>query len=244
MGVLDMGIKKEARKIILTMHHKAHMGHIGSSLSCIDILLDVFFNKMKGGDKFILSKGHAATALYTALFLKGLITQEDLDTFHKDGTSFAAHPPCNGKIPGVIFGTGSLGHGLSLATGIAFADKFMNGNRCSQVYCLLGDGDCQEGQTYEATLFAKQHKLDNLHILVDHNRLQGLGKVHEILDIELFLAMIDARVYHTIKGSGVSFMENKFEWHYLPMTDEQYKQAMEEQDEETVRRHDQDTGDC
>ena len=242
------------------MYKKANAGHIGTSLSCLDILLYLFLRKMKPQDKFVLSKGHAAAGLYAVLAEAGRIDKALLDTFYKDGTSLAAHPPCNGAIKDIPFGTGSLGHGLSLAAGMAFSTRFSK--KKFKVYCVISDGDCNEGSTWEAALFAAQQKLDNLIVIVDKNNLQGFGKTKDVINLDPldkkweafnfdvvsasdgndFLSIERAFnkmklkkskqpkciVAHTTKGSGVSYMENKMEWHYLPMSDGQYKQALKE----------------
>ncbi|MBP7652116.1 transketolase [Candidatus Dependentiae bacterium] len=253
-------IKYDCLKTLLTLYKNANAGHIGTSLSCLDILIYLFFYKMNPEDKFILSKGHAAAALYTVLNKSGKISEEELKTFYKDGTLLAAHPPCNKKLNGVIFGTGSLGHGLSLSTGIALSCCFTKKN--FNVYCVLSDGDCNEGSTWEAALFAAQKKLSNLTVIIDNNGLQGFGKCKDIIDLEPLqnkwkdfnfetvtaengnsfdslnesFKNIDSLksnkpkciIAKTVKGSGISFMENKFEWHYLPMNDVQYETAMKE----------------
>jgi len=254
------GIKKKCLAKILGMYKKANAGHIGASLSCLDILIYLFFHKIKSADKFILSKGHAALGLYVVLGESGRMDKAALDTFYKDGTFLAAHPPCNGVIKDIPFGTGSLGHGLSLAVGIAFSTRFSKAK--FKVYCVLSDGDCNEGSTWEAALFAAQHKLDNLVVIIDKNNLQGFGKTRDVVNLdpmgkkwEAFnfdvataldgndFAAIDKAfnelavkrsrrpkciIANTIKGSGVSYMANKMEWHYLPMSDEQYKKALKE----------------
>lgn len=255
-------VKKECRKTLLGLYKKANAGHIGSSLSCLDILVYLFFFRMKAEDKFILSKGHAAAALYTVLCRKGCLSEEYLNTFYNDGTFLAAHPPCGRGVNGIPFGTGSLGHGLSLATGISLSTRFSK--RTFNVYCILSDGDCNEGSTWEAVLFAAHHKLRNLTAIVDYNRLQGFGKSQDILELEPFeekwrafgfdtivaengndfdslhsafskLDLIGSEkpkcvIAKTVKGCGVSFMENAMEWHYLPMSDEQYQTALKELD--------------
>ena len=252
--------KKSVLAKVLGMYKKANAGHIGTSLSCLDILLYLFLNKMKSQDKFILSKGHAAAGLYAVLAEAGKIDRAMLETFYKDGTLLAAHPPCNGAIEAIPFGTGSLGHGLSLAAGIAFSTRYSK--KQFDVFCVLSDGDCNEGSTWEAALFAAQHKLDNLTVIVDKNNLQGFGKTKDVINLDPMekkwdafnfdvatalngndFAEIDRAfedlmqkksghprciVANTTKGSGVSFMENKMEWHYLPMSDEQYQQALKE----------------
>ena len=239
------------------MHKTANAGHIGASLSCLDILVWLFFRAMKQPDKCILSKGHAASALYSVLAEVGEIPKEMLDTFYKEGTILAAHPPCNGSIAEIPFGTGSLGHGLSLATGFAFSQKYTG--KKYNVYCVVSDGDCNEGSTWEAAMFAAQHKLENLTVIVDYNRLQGFGFSKDVINLEFIEEKFRSfgfdtvvanngndfgdleKVYqnlspgkphciiaNTTKGSGVSFMEDKMEWHYLPMKDEQYQQAINE----------------
>jgi len=251
--------KKECLLNILRLYKKANAGHIASSLSCLDILIYLYLRQMSDNDHFILSKGHAALGLYVVLAATGKILPDELETFYLDGTKLAAHPPCSGMLPGIVFGTGSLGHGLSLATGIALSTRFTG--KDNKVYCVLSDGDCNEGSTWEAALFAGHHNLNNLIVIIDNNELQGFGKTYEVIDMtslqnkwESFnfdvytgengndLACLQ-KVFNsirfdnpkpkciiakTIKGSGVSFMENKLEWHYLPMSDEQYSQAIKQ----------------
>jgi transketolase len=254
------GIKKSCVKNLLQMYKMANAGHIASSLSCLDALVYLFFYRMTPQDRFILSKGHAAAALYSVLSRAGHLPEEKLTTFYKDATLLAAHPPCGQGVSGIPFGTGSLGHGLSLAAGIALSTRFSS--KTFQVYCLLSDGDCNEGSTWEAVLFAAHHKLNNLTVLVDYNRLQGFGRAQDVLDLEPFdekwkafgfdtvvaeqgnsfenlnaafmaadlnrSAKPKCIIAKTVKGCGVSYMENKMEWHYLPMSDEQYQQALKE----------------
>jgi transketolase len=186
-------LKRDCIETLLQLYKKANAGHIGSSLSCLDILLYLFDQQIKveRGDQLVLSKGHAAGALYVVLSRFGLLS-EDLQSFYQDGTLLAAHPPCTRKIEAIPFGTGSLGHGLSLATGIAFAQKFESvttpSQRQKKVFSVLSDGECNEGSTWEAALFAGHHKLRNLVVCVDANGLQGLGATRDILDLEPFEA--------------------------------------------------------
>ena len=253
-------IKRDCILTLLSLYKEANAGHIGSSLSCLDILIFLYFKQMRPHDRFILSKGHAAAALYTVLAKAGRIDKELLNSFYLDGTFLAAHTPCNKQINEIIFGTGSLGHGLSLSSGLALAAKYTGKNY--NVYTILSDGDCDEGSTWEAALFASQHKLNNLIAIVDNNGLQGFGTTADVLDLEPLVdkwKSFNFDVYvadngndfkslwntfdkldfnnnkkpkciiaNTTKGSGVSYMENKMEWHYLPMSDEQYKQAIKE----------------
>jgi transketolase len=253
-------IKKECMMTMLSMYKKADAGHIGASLSSLDILIYLFFKRMNIEDKFILSKGHAAAALYTVLAKAGKIPEKELETFYADGTNLAAHPPCSKKLDGILFGTGSLGHGLSLASGIALASRFTNEKY--GVYCVVSDGDLNEGATWEAIMFAAHNLINNLTVIIDSNGLQGFGKSSEVMNLEPiadkfrdfgfsvvhaangndFNSLDDAFIRldgeksvkpsciiaKTVKGSGISFMENKMEWHYLPMSDEQYKKAIDE----------------
>ena len=263
IDIVDLNQRKsDCLKTILTLYKKANAGHIGASLSCLDILLYLHCSKMTTSDKCILSKGHAALALYVTLAEAGYIDKSLLDTFYQDGTMLAAHPPCNRMLQGIHFGTGSLGHGLSLATGLAFSTIFSHQQK--KVFCIISEGDCNEGSTWEAALFAAQKNLSNLYVIIDNNKLQGFGKMDEVLNLEpisdkwkafnfdveiaengndfssLHTAFekLEQRnsqnpkciIARTTKGSGVSYMEDKMEWHYLPMSDEQFKLAIDEVD--------------
>ena len=245
----------ELRLKVLGMYKKANAGHIGCSLSCIDLLIAALINQKRAQDSFILSKGHAAAALYVALNHLGEISDEVLETFYQDGTSLPAHPAPN-QHAGIPFATGSLGHGLPIATGIAHANKLSGENSFS--YVLMSDGETNEGTTWEASHYAIQNQLDNLIILIDKNGLQGFGYTNDILGnsadankwkaigfdvfeadghnpaelIELIETVKNRSnglpkviIAHTVKGKGVSYMENRMEWHYLPMSDTQYEQA-------------------
>jgi transketolase len=245
---------KAARKRLVTMHYKARVGHIGGNLSSLDAMLVAFHDVLSDSDRFILSKGHAAGALYSSLWSIGRLTDADLDTFHKDGTLLAGHPPCEG-IPDIPFATGSLGHGLSLAAGTAMGWKLQN--QTGRVLCLTSDGEWQEGSTWEALIFACHHRLNNMTVMIDHNRLQGFGSTDEVAsmaplwervsgyaaditivdghDTQAIKAALDKPCdrphlvfLKTIKGHGVSFMADKMEWHYLPLNDAQYQAALAE----------------
>jgi transketolase len=250
-------IRRRCFEQLLGLHKKAHAGHIGSSLSCLEILVDLCFHRMGSEDVIVLSKGHAAGALYTTLSLSGRLPEASLDTFYQEGTLLSAHPPCSGQIKAIPFGTGSLGHGLGLACGIALAQRF-TGQRHG-VYAILSDGDCNEGSTWEAALFAAHQKLP-LTVIIDLNGLQGIGFTRDILNLEPiaekwrafgfsvavadngndFSSLADAHarlqnassprciIARTTKGHGVSYMQNRMEWHYLPMNDEQFAQALKE----------------
>jgi transketolase len=170
---------RKARKRLLQMHFESKVGHIGGNLSCLDALMVLYHEVLTPADRFILSKGHSAGALYTALWSVGRLSDDRLKTFHKDGGLLAGHPPAAG-IDDILFATGSLGHGLSLAAGAAKALELKG--ETGMVYCLTSDGEWQEGSTYEAMVFASHHRLSNLKILVDHNQLQGFGTTGEALN--------------------------------------------------------------
>ena len=241
-----MGITPEllaaARRRLLRMHHESGVGHIGGNLSSLDAMLLVFHEFLGPRDRFVLSKGHSAGALYVTLWSTGRLSDADLQSFHKDDTLLAGHPPSAG-IGEIAFATGSLGHGLSLAAGTALA-WCLQGRR-DQVFCLTSDGEWQEGSTWEALIFAQHHRLD-MTVLIDHNGLQGFGSTAEVASMAPLwdkLRGFDAAVHvvdghdldamrqvlagpgkglrivvlRTVKGKGVPFMENRMEWHYLPI---------------------------
>ena len=241
----------QARRRLLDMHLRARVGHLGGNLSCIDALMLLHHETMAADDRFILSKGHSAGALYVTLASIGKLTDADLDTFHKDDTRLAGHPPASG-IDGVAFATGSLGHGLSLAAGMALAANLQGSAR--RVFCLTSDGEWQEGSTLEAAIFATHRRLSNLTILVDHNGLQGFGStaetasmnpLHERLagfdfDVRVcnghdLAAMRDALapgrekpvliILETIKGHGLPDVAGTMPSHYLPPTEAQHAAA-------------------
>ncbi|MGA2714052.1 MAG: transketolase [Bryobacteraceae bacterium] len=245
---------RTAKLRLLQMHYESGVGHIGGNLSALDILLCLHHAVMDEEDCFILSKGHAAGALYVALWSRGLLTDDDLKQFHQDATRLSGHPPVRG-IPGVPFATGSLGHGLGLAAGIGLAKRLRG--LPGRVFCLTSDGEWNEGSCWESLIFICHQKLDNLTIVVDANGLQGFGTTREVADIDplsdkfrafgvhthevdghdfsALAAALDsdqpgprAIIARTEKGHGVSFMANRLEWHYLPMTGEQYLQAVRE----------------
>jgi len=236
------------------MHYESKVGHIGGNLSALDALLHLHDRVMTEEDVFILSKGHAAGALYIALWASGRLDEEELRSFHKDGTQLAGHPAAHWH-PRIPFATGSLGHGLGLATGVALGKQLRADT--GTVYCLLSDGECQEGSTWEAILFMQHQRLANLVVLIDANGLQGFGSTTDVASLEplvpkfrgfgLSVIEIDGHdstaldialaersgtplvvILRTIKGKGVSFMEGRMEWHYLPMTDAQYDAALRE----------------
>lgn len=255
----------EIRKGIVTAVHSAKAGHPGGSLSAADIFTYLYFEEMNidpenpdkpERDRFVLSKGHTAPGLYSTLAHRGFFPVEDLTTLRKLGSYLQGHP-CMQHIPGVDMSTGSLGQGISAAAGMALGGKL--DNRDYRVYTLLGDGEIEEGQVWEAAMFAGFHKLDNLVVVVDNNGLQIDGPIDQVCspypidkkfeafnfhvinvadgnDMAQLRAAFDeaktvkgmptAIVMKTVKGKGVSFMENQVGWHGKAPNDEEYAQAM------------------
>lgn len=242
-------IVKIARERLITMHYQTNCGHLGGNLSCLDALITLHHSVMQPDDRFILSKGHSAGALYVTLWSLGKLKDSDLESFSKDNTLLPGHPSGIG-IPGLLFSTGSLGHGPSLAAGLALAAKYKNLDH--QIYCLCSDGEWQEGSCWEALTFAVHHQLKNLTIIIDQNGLQGFGKTedviscsdltprissfgahvqringHNCLEIKKSLenksfAKPNILIMDTVKGKGLHF-EGKMESHYLPLSEEQYR---------------------
>lgn len=250
--MLQIEALNQTRSRLLTMHHDSGVGHIGGNLSVLDSMMLVFHEYLRADDRFILSKGHSAGALYVTLWSLGRLTDEDLKSFHKDDTLLAGHPPARG-IKDIAFATGSLGHGLSLAAGTALAWRIQN--RSDHVFCIMSDGEWQEGSTWEALIFAQHHRLNNLTVLVDHNGLQGFGSTHDVASMaplweklsgfDIELDVVDGHdlpalravlnkplhktrvvVMQTVKGHGVEFMEHKMQWHYLPMSSTEHDAAL------------------
>jgi len=234
-----------SRKRLVEMHCKSQVGHLGSNLSCIDILLTLFHTSLNlSKDNFILSKGHSAGALYVCLWSLGILTSEDLDSFHQDNTNLAAHPVPS-LTPAIPFATGSLGHGLPIALGIAMANKIQK-NYASQVYCLTSDGEWQEGSMWEALITASHQSLSNLSILIDLNGYQGFGSTDEVASMSnLFKRLLSFNVaiqqcsghnpseihkcivnrstekpnviiFNTVKGNGIPRLQSNLDGHYLP----------------------------
>lgn len=255
------------RKGILRGIHAANSGHPGGSLSSADILTWLYFEELRGidpadpknpdRDRFVLSKGHAAPVLYATLSEKGFFPEEELLTLRKIGSRLQGHPDMN-LVPGIDMSTGSLGQGLSTAVGMALAGKL--DRKDYRVYALVGDGEIQEGQIWEACMFAGFRKLDNLVVILDNNGLQIDGGVDEVCspypvdekfaafnfhvvhadahDFESLKSAFDsaretkgrptAIIAKSVKGKGVSFMENEAGWHGKGPSDEEFEKAMEE----------------
>ena len=253
----------EVRKGIVTAVHSAKAGHPGGSLSAADIYTYLYFEEMNidpknpnkdDRDRFVLSKGHTAPGLYSTLANRGYFPVEDLKTLRKLGSYLQGHPCIH--IPGVDMSSGSLGQGISAAVGMALGAKVQG--KDNRVYCLIGDGEAEEGQVWEAAMFAGHRKLDNLCVILDYNGLQIDGKLEEVCSAEPFAdkfkafrfhvieinahdfdeiraAFKEARetkcqptviIAHSVKGKGVSFMENNCGWHGKAPNDEEYAIAM------------------
>lgn len=257
-------IAKEIRKEILFISYKAQVGHVGSAFSVVEILIALYFNVLKinpkkpkevARDRFILSKAHAAPALFAVLAERGFISKKILYSYCQNGGPLEEHPHYG--IPGIELTTGSLGHGLSVALGMAMAAKIKK--QTFRIFNLMSDAECDEGETWEAALSASHHKLDNLVAILDYNKVQALGTVKEVLNLEPLkekwrsfgwivkeadghnigqlvkvfkFKNIKKRpliiICHTIRGKGVSFMEQKLEWHYLNPTLKQLNEALKE----------------
>ena len=265
-----MKTANEVRKGIVTAVHSAKAGHPGGSLSAAEIFTYLYFEEMNidpkdpkkaDRDRFVLSKGHTAPGLYSVLAERGYFPKEDLKTLRHTGSYLQGHPDMK-HIPGVVMSSGSLGQGISAAVGMAIAGKLSNADY--RVYTLLGDGEIQEGQVWEAAMLAAHRKLDNLVVIVDNNNLQIDGAIDEVnspypIDkkFEAFnfhvinidgndFDQIDAAfkeaktvkgqptaiIAKTLKGKGVSFMENQVGWHGKAPNDEEYKIAMEDLEKE------------
>lgn len=259
-------IANDIRKGVIEAVYNGKSGHPGGSLSCADILTVLYFNQMnldpkeplaEGRDRFVLSKGHCSPALYSTLAEKGFFDRKLLNDFRNINSNLQGHPDMN-KIPGVDMTTGSLGQGLSVSVGMAIASK-MESMGC-RVYCLMGDGELEEGQVWEAAMAASKNKLDNLCVIVDNNNLQIDGNIKEVAGLtnidskfesfgfnvinvnghdieELIIAFEKAKevkgmptaiIAKTIKGKGVSFMENQVGWHGKAPNKEEYEKAIQE----------------
>jgi transketolase len=239
---------RAAKKRLLTMHYRAKSGHLGGNLSCIDALMVLHHLVMRPEDRFLLSKGHAAGALYVTLWSLGKLGDQCLEEFCQDDSPLPGHP-CGQGIPDLLFSTGSLGHGPSLAAGLALAARHRQSDR--RVFCLCSDGEWQEGSCWEALIFSVHHRLANLTFIIDQNGLQGFGKTTEIISCgdltdrisafgpdvrhvdghnycalrEAFVTPSPERptvvIMDTIKGNGLD-SAGRVESHYLPLSAEEY----------------------
>lgn len=247
-------LAKELRMKIIETSYRAKIPHLGSCLSCVEILILLYFNELKididkprwaERDRFILSKGHAAPALFQVLAMKGFYSFDTLSDYGKNGSIFAEHPPTPRQLTGIEAATGSLGHGLPLGLGMAMAARIQKHDY--HVYVVLSDGECNEGSVWEAAMLASAQKLTNLTVIIDFNKWQATGRSRDIMhldslaekwrafnwiveecdghDMKYLKSSIDRLithqsekpsviVAHTIKGKGVSFMEDDNNWHY------------------------------
>jgi transketolase len=259
-------IARSIRRHILTMSAAAGAPHVGSALSCVEILVALYFRVARvdpldpldpSRDRIVLSKGHASASLYACLAERGFFPRERLREYARDDSAMAEHPTM-GAFPGIEASTGSLGHGLGIGLGIALAAKM--DHRSSRVFVVLSDGELNEGSVWEAALWAPRHALDNVTAIVDFNGLQATGPTREITAIEPLAEKwrsfgwrvweIDGHdmdrltgaleaipcgkpnvvIAHTVKGKGVSFMENDLEWHYRPPSPQDLERALAELD--------------
>lgn len=260
-------LASQLRGRIIETSHQAEIPHLGSCLSCVDILTVLYFSILRidpfdpqaeDRDRFILSKGHGAPALFQVLALRGFYPEKMLKTYGEDGGVFAEHPPAPGYLAGIEAATGSLGHGLPMALGMALAARILQKNY--HVYALLSDGECNEGSTWEAALLAAAQKIDNLCVVIDFNKWQATGRSCEVMelnplsekwrafgwnvyevdghDLQILTQTLKrfpaenakptAIIAHTLKGKGVSFMEDDNNWHYCIPTAEQVIKAKQE----------------
>jgi transketolase len=263
-----VALARRIRRHAVEMTHLGKSSHVGSVLSMTDIIAVLYGSVMKvkptephwtGRDRFVLSKGHAGAGVYAALAESGFFPVEKLRTHYQDGSDLSGHVSHKG-VPGVEFSTGSLGHGLPVAVGMAKAAQLDKASH--RVFCLLSDGECDEGSNWEAAMFASHHKLSGLTVAVDYNKLQSLATVAETLALEPFAdkwrsfgwevrevdghdhpalkAALAVRAHaeerplcvlaHTTKGKGVSFMENSVLWHYRSPQGDEYLSACRELD--------------
>jgi transketolase len=260
-------LAKKIRLKSLQLVHQANSSHIGGALSMTDILAVLYTDilnitpgdpKEPQRDRLLLSKGHCCTALYSVLAYKGFFPVEEFDTYGENGSRFLSH--ITHKVPGVEISSGSLGHGLSIACGLALAAK--RKRKTYKTYCIVGDGEMDEGSNWEALLFAAHYQLNNLCLIIDYNKIQSLGYTNEVINLEPLQKKLEAfnwhvieidghnhsEIYnalkffetqykptviiaHTIKGKGVSFMEDKLLWHYKSPNEIQYQQAIKEIEE-------------
>ena len=260
-------IASEVRGCIITNSHKTKTPHLGSCLSCVDILVAIYFHTLRinpekpkdpGRDRFILSKGHGAAALFQVLAKKGFYPESMLDSYGENGSVFAEHPPAPDHLAGIEAATGSLGHGLPIGLGMALSARIQD--QGYNVVALLSDGECNEGSIWEAAMMAAAKKVDNLMVIIDFNKWQATGRSEEILALTPLVdkwrafgwdaceidghdmgQLIDvltkeknsegkpiAVIAHTVKGKGVSFMEGDNNWHYRIPSEEELASAHKE----------------
>jgi len=240
--------RNSIKKRVIKMYKEANAGHVGCSLSCLEIITFIKFQLMKDHDELILSKGHAAALLYSVLAEEGRISETEIETFYKNGTYLSAHPPVN-KINGIPFATGSLGHGLSLAAGFGLANKLKKHDK--NIFCITSDGELNEGSTWEAALFISHHNLKNIFWFIDRNYIQGFGRTEDTLKLDPLDKKLESFGFQVITAEGHNFdsleksfsgfqdqkplvlicntikgkdlrLQDTVDCHYLPLTDEEF----------------------
>jgi transketolase len=246
--------RNSIRSRLIRMYKTANAGHVGCSLSCLEVIVFIKFHLMQEADELVLSKGHAAALLYSVLAEDGTISTNEIETFYKNGTYLSAHPPVN-KIKGIPFATGSLGHGLSIAAGLGLANKLKRKNK--KIFCITSDGELNEGSTWEAALFISHHCLKNIVWFIDRNYLQGFGRTEDTLKLEPLdkklesfgfqVAVADGHnfeslknvlsqfrndtplviICNTIKGKDMD-LQNTVDCHYLPLTDVDFQKLIQQ----------------
>src|SRR5262249_3018665 len=265
LAITTCELAKRIRTHCVLMTSRSNASHIGSSLSIADLLAVLYHHVLRydpqlpewsDRDRFILSKGHGGAALYAVLAECGYIPTSMLETYYENGSPLMGH--ATHHVPGIEISTGSLGHGLTVGTGMALAAK--RDDKPYRIFCMISDGECDEGSTWEPALFAPQHKLDNLIVILDYNKIQSFGRVDEVIDLSPLVDKwhafgwavreIDGHdldaiestfaslpfspgrpscvVAHTVKGKGISYMENTLSWHYRAPRGELLEQAMAE----------------
>jgi transketolase len=248
-----LAVKRNAIKSrLIQMYKKANAGHVGCSLSCLEMLTFIKFELSAAEDELILSKGHAAALLYSVLAEAGMISEEEIGTFYQNGTYLSAHPPVN-KIKGIPFATGSLGHGLSIAAGLGLAGKLKKSNK--KIFCVTSDGELNEGSSWEAALFIAHHNLTNVVWFVDRNYLQGFGRTEDTMKLDPLDKKLESFGFQVAEADGHDFdslrkavaqaqhakplviicnttkgkdmlLENTVDCHYLPLTEDDYQQLI------------------
>lgn len=257
-------ISHVVRKKILEISYRANVGHVGSAFSIVEMLVALFFAILRinpskpnssSRDRLILSKGHAAPALYCVLWQKGILSNRTLQTYCQSGSLLEEHP--KHLVSGIEVSTGSLGHGLSIGAGMALALKLQKSK--NKVFVLLSDAECDEGEVWQAALVSAHHRLNNLYVFLDYNKVQAMGTTYEVLNLEPLAdkwrsfgwEVLEADghkvdeiikrfttvksqtkpkiiICHTIRGKGVTFMEHRIQWHYKNPNKEEYEKAIKE----------------
>ncbi|RYY56475.1 MAG: transketolase [Chitinophagaceae bacterium] len=245
-------IRDEVRDRLVRMYRSANAGHVGCSLSCLEMLVFIRFRLHSAGDDMILSKGHAAALLYSVLAQAGEISREEISSFYRDATMLPAHPPV-GKVRSIPFATGSLGHGLSVAAGLGLAARLRKSSK--QIFCLTSDGELNEGSIWEAAMFISHHNLTNVIWMIDRNFIQGFGRTEDVIRMEPLDQKLEAFGFTVAKADGHDFesmeaavngwdkqkplavicntvkgrellLQDTVDCHYLPLTEEDFNKLI------------------